>query len=153
MIKDNLQHISYYNYLTKELQLSLKYLKDTDFSAMENGRYEVIEGKVFALVQDYTSKPESEGKFEAHKKYIDIQFIVKGEEKIGKGILEDFEETTPYDEEKDIVFLAPKEDAKIEFIKLKEDEFAIFTPNDVHMPALAIDEPAYVKKVVVKVLA
>ena len=152
MIKDNLQHISYYSYLTRELQLSLKYLKNTDFSDMENGKYEFIEGKAFAIVQDYTSKPESEGKFEAHRKYIDIQFIVKGEEKIGKGNLEDFEEITEYDEEKDIVFLTPKDNEKVEFIKLKEGEFAIFTNKDVHMPSIAVENPSYVKKVVIKVL-
>lgn len=152
MIKDNLQHISYYTYLTKELQLSLKYLKDTDFSSMENGKYDVIEDKAYAIVQDYTSKPEAEGKFEAHRKYIDIQFIVQGEEKIGVGKLEDFNEVTQYDEEKDIVFLEPTEKEKCDFIKLKAEEFAIFTPQDAHMPSLALEAPNHVKKVVVKVL-
>lgn len=151
MIKDNLQHIAYYNYLTPELQKSLKYLKDTDFSQIENGRYEIEEGKIWAIVQEYTTKPESEGKFEAHRKCIDVQFIVKGEEKVGTGDLEDFSESTSYDEEKDILFLTPKEDAKIDFINLKEGEYAIFTTQNVHMPSLSITEPTYVKKVVIKV--
>jgi len=109
MIKDNLQHIDYYNYLSPGIYFGLKYLKNTDFSAMENGKYEIKEGKVYAIVQDYNSKPELEGKFEAHRKFVDIQFIVEGEEKIGVGNLDDFEENTEYDEEKDIVFLEPKE--------------------------------------------
>lgn len=152
MIKDNLQHIAYYNYLTPELQYGLKYLKDNDFTSMENGKHELIEGKVFAIIQDYNSKPETEGEFEAHRKYIDIQFIVQGEEKIGAGRLDDFEEATEYDEEKDIVFLTPKEDVKVDFIKLKAEEYVIFTPQDVHMPSIAIEEPAFVKKVVLKIL-
>lgn len=152
MIKDNLQHISYYNYLTRELQLSLKYLRDTDFSIMENGKYEILEGKVFAIVQDYNSKAESECRFEAHRKYIDIQFIVQGEEKIAVGRLDEFEENTEYDGEKDVVFLTPKSEAKVDYVKLKAEEFVLLTPQDVHMPSIEIEAPAQVKKVVIKVL-
>lgn len=152
MIKDNLQHIDYYNYLSPGIYLGLKYLKSTDFSAMENGKYEVKEGKIYAIVQDYNSKPESEGKFEAHKKYIDIQFIVKGEEKIGVGKIEDFQETTQYNEEKDIVFLTPKDGVKTDFVKLQPEEYVILTQKDAHMPSIATDSSVHVKKVVVKVL-
>lgn len=152
MIKDNLQHIDYYNYLSPGIYFGLKYLKNTDFSEMENGKYEIKEGKVYAIVQDYNSKPESEGKFEAHKKYIDIQFIVKGEEKIGVGNLEDFDEITEYDEEKDIIFLNPKENAKTDFVKLIPNEYMILLPKDAHMPSINVNSPSYVKKVVLKIV-
>lgn len=151
MIKDNLQHISYYTYLTPELQKCLKYLRDNDFSQLECGKYDIIEGKAYAIVQEYTTKPEEDGKYEAHRKYVDIQFIAQGEEKLGRGDLNDFEEISKYDEEKDIVFLAPKDGAKEECFKLIAGEFAIFTPQDVHMPCLTASEPTFVKKVVVKV--
>lgn len=151
MIKDNLQHLAYYNYLNSDLKTGLKYVRDTDFDSLENGRYELVEGKIFATIQDYQSKPESEGKFEAHQKFVDIQFIIKGEERIGTGKLDDFEESIAYDEEKDIVFLTPKEGAKTNFIKLIEKEFAIFYPQDVHMPSIAVDAPSFVRKVIVKV--
>lgn len=152
MIKDNLQHIDYYNYLSPGVYFGLKYLKNTDFSQMENGKYELKEGKVYAIVQDYNSKPEAEGKFEAHRKFIDIQFIIEGEEKIGVGNLDDFEEITQYNEEKDIIFLNPNETAKVDFIKVTSGEYMILLPKDVHMPSIAIDSPNYVKKVVLKVL-
>jgi YhcH/YjgK/YiaL family protein len=152
MIKDNLLHIDYYNYLAPGIYWGLKYLKDTDFSTMENGKYEIKEGKVWAIVQDYNSKPESEGKFEAHRKFVDIQFIVEGEEKIGVGNLEEFEEATQYDEEKDIIFLNPKEDAKVEFKKVIAGEYMILMPKDVHMPSIAVESTGFVKKVVLKVI-
>lgn len=155
MIKDNLQHIAYYNYLTKELQIGLKYLKDTDFSQLENGKYPVFEDKVYAIVQDYFSKPLEEGKYEAHKKHIDIQYIIEGEEQIGYSDIENFSEDTEYNEEKDIVFLAQNLDLATEdvpsFVKLKAQEFAIFTINDAHMPSIAVETPSFVRKVVVKV--
>lgn len=151
MIKDNLQHLAYYNYLNADIKFGLKYIRDTDFDALENGKYELADGKVFAIIQDYTSKLESECKYEAHRKYIDIQFIIKGEEKIGVGKLEDFQELDDYNEEKDIVFLCPKENTAQSSIILKEKEFAIFMPKDVHMPSIATETPSYVRKVVVKI--
>ena len=151
MIKDNLNHIEYYNYLTREIQLGLNYLKDTDFTNVNNGKYEVLKDKIFAIVQDYTSKPEAECKFEAHRKHIDIQFIALGEEKIGVGKSDDFIEITEYEPDKDIIFLTPKAEAKVDFVKLISGEFLILTPQDAHMPSLTTKEPCYVKKVVVKV--
>ena len=151
MIKDSIKNANYYN-LSEHFKLGLDYLKNTDFSNVKNGKYEILGNEVFAIVQDYTSKEEKEGKFEVHRKYIDIQFIVEGEEKIGVGKLEDFQEITEYDEKKDIVFLNKKTNYSTDFIKLREKEFAIFLPTDAHMPSLAIQTPSYVKKVVVKVL-
>lgn len=152
MIKDNLLHIDYYNYLSPGIYFGLKYLKSTDFSVMENGKYEIKEGKAYAIIQDYDTKPEEEGKFEAHKKFVDIQFIIEGEEKVFAGKLSEFEETVPYDEEKDICFLTPKADAKIDVVKLIAGEYVILTPQDVHMPSIAVENPSYVKKVVLKII-
>lgn len=151
MIKDNLQNLAYYNYLNSDIKHGLKYIRDTDFESLENGRHEIVEGKIFANIQEYTSKPEQECKYEAHKKYVDIQFIIKGEEKIGTGKIADFKELSQYDDQKDIVFLSPNENATLKNINLGEKEFAIFMPNDVHMPSVALKEPSLVRKVVVKI--
>lgn len=152
MIKDNLQHIDYYNYLSPGIYFGLKYLKNTDFSTMENGKFELREGKAYAIVQDYNTKPKNEGKFEAHRKFIDIQFIVEGEELIGIGKTEEFAEEAPYDAEKDIVFLVPNAETKTEFIHLKAGEYAILMPQDAHMPSINVEKSDYVKKVVLKIL-
>lgn len=152
MIKDNLQNLAYYNYFNPDIKFGLKYVRDTDFSALENGKYELVEGKIYANIQEYITKPEAECQYETHKKYVDIQFMIKGEEKIGTGKIEDFEETSDYDEEKDIVFLSCNDESKVKVITLKEREYAIFMPNDVHMPSLQVNEPSSVRKVVVKVL-
>lgn len=152
MIKDNLLHIDYYNYLSPGIYWGLNYLKNTNFSTMENGKYEIKEDKAWAIVQDYNSKPESEGKFEAHRKFVDIQFIIEGEEQIGVGNIDDFEEATEYDEEKDIIFLTPKEDTKVEFKKVIAGEYMILMPKDAHMPSIAVDSPSFVKKVVLKII-
>ncbi len=152
MIKDNLLHIDYYNYLSPGIYWGLNYLKNTDFSTMENGKYEIKEGKVWAIVQNYNTKPVSDGKFEAHRKFVDIQFIIEGEEQIGVGNLDDFETEIEYDEEKDITFLTPKEGAKTELKKIIAGEYMILMPKDAHMPSISVDSPSFVKKVVLKVI-
>ena len=152
MIKGNIKSFMNYDELSQGLQLGLNFLKDNDLADFENGRYEISGNAVYASVQDYTSKPIEEGKFEAHRKYIDIQFVIKGEEKIGIGNVNDFSESTQYNDEKDIVFLE-SENKKFDFVELKEGDFAIFYPKDAHMPCISLQKPDYVKKVVIKVLA
>lgn len=154
MIKDTLVNLAYYNYLNPDIKKGLKFVRDTNFEELENGRHEIVEGKVYANIQEYTTKPLEEGKFEAHKKYVDIQFMIKGEEKMGAGNIEDFEEVTEYNEEKDIVFLQPKAgvEDRLKFVNVKEREFTIFYPQDAHMPSLAIENPAPIRKVIVKIL-
>ena len=83
---------------------------------LENGKYEIDGEDIFVSVQDYNTKPESEGKFEAHKQYADIQFIIKGEEKLGYTNIKNCKPTTFYDDKNDIVFL----DGKGDFIKAVE---------------------------------
>lgn len=154
MIKDNLQHLAYYNYLNPDIKTGLKYVRDTNFDVLEDGRHEIIEGKIYANIQSYETKPESECKFEAHKKYVDIQFMIQGEEKMGTASIDDFEEVEPYNEEKDVVFLSCKEEKKenIKILHVKEKEFAIFYPQDAHQPCLLVEKTARVRKVVVKIV-
>lgn len=149
MIIDKIENACFYYGLGDRIERGLKYLEKTDLSEVENGKYEIEGENLFFSVQDYQSKPLVEAKFEAHKKYIDIQFIIKGQERLGYGNIEDFSPVGGYDEEKDIVFLKGEGD----FALGKEGYFLIFTPQDAHMPSVCIDEPQYVKKAVVKVLA
>jgi len=152
VLKDNIKNANNYLDLPERVKLGLKYLTNTDFSTLENGKYEILGDEVFAIVQEYTPKNESEGKFEAHKKYIDIQYIIKGEEKMGFGDINNFSESTEYNKEKDIVFLSQNEIGKPDFVEVKENEFVIFTPQDAHMPSIAANSFENVKKTVVKVL-
>ena len=116
-------------------------------SSLENGRYKIDGDNIFVSIQDYQTKQENEGKFEAHKKYADIQFIIKGEEKIGYTNIKNCTPTTFYDDTNDIIFL----DGTGDFIKAKENTFLVFFPQDAHMPCISVNNPEYVKKAVVKV--
>ena len=147
MIIDNIENAEYYYGLGEKFKKGFEFLKKNDLSKFENGKYEIDGQNLFVSIQDYNSKPENEGKFEAHKKYADIQFIIKGTEKLGYGNVKNFKATTNYDAENDIVFL----EGHGQFAQAKENTFLIFMPQDAHMPCIAVENPTYVKKAVVKV--
>jgi YhcH/YjgK/YiaL family protein len=118
-----------------------------ELSRHDSGRYE-LEGKdLYANVQTYQSKPRAEGRWEAHRKYTDVQYIVEGSEVMGCANLRDMDITEPYDAEKDFMLLK----GEGSFFTVKAGMFAIFSPHDVHMPNLAETAPALVKKIVVKI--
>ena len=140
---------NYYN-LGERFQKGFEYLQKVDLLNLQNGKYEIDGKNLFVSIQDYTSKPFSEGKFEAHKKYADIQYIIKGKEKLGYTTFDVLTPVSDFDTENDIVFFQEKE--PIEFVHAKEGDFVIFMPQDAHMPCIADNVPEYVKKAVVKVL-
>lgn len=110
---------------------------------------EIKKGDVRFLCQKYATKDAAEKKLEAHRKFIDIQFLVSGTEKVFFGDLSDFAVKVPYNAEKDAEFL----DGDLrDFAILRAGEFAVFFPEDAHKPGCKADESALeVEKVVVKV--
>ena len=150
MIKNSVKYTKNYYNLSNKIKLALEYLEKNDLKVFDNGRYDILGDDVYVNVQDYTSKPETQGNWEAHKKYIDIQFMIKGTERIGVGEIDNYQTTEAYDESKDLEFLAVAND-NYQFINMNENDFIILYPQDVHMPQIAMNTPSYVKKAVVKI--
>lgn len=151
MEKDNIKNAKNYYYLSKNIEIALKYLENNDFSRIENGKYEIAGKDIYAIVQEYETKNAEDAKFEAHKIYTDIQFLVFGEEKIGVSGIENFDIFTEYDAQKDIMFLSPKDNIDKPFYDMEPGDFMILEPNDAHMPSIFGNAPKTVKKAVVKV--
>ena len=147
MIKDRLENAEIYYPISLNLKKGLEWLRSTDLKNIENGKYEIDGENLYANVQEYTTKDD--GKYEAHRKYIDIQFLLKGTEKICSLPKEKLQETKPYQEEAEAAFYTANTNP-IE-LTLGNGYFAIFYPQDGHMPGLCVEKPANVKKVVVKV--
>ena len=147
MIIDKLSNSHLYSGLGDGINKAFAYLNETDFSKIELGKYEIDGENIFALVNEYNTKDEIEGKLEAHKKYIDVQFVAKGSELMGFVPLENQKIIVEYNEQNDITFF---EGAK-SFTQVDEGMFAIFFPTDVHLPGIKVNESIYVKKVVIKV--
>ncbi|MFZ5946734.1 MAG: YhcH/YjgK/YiaL family protein [Stygiobacter sp.] len=146
MIYDNIKNISRYFALGEKFQKALEYLSSTDFSNIENGEYEIDGKNIYAIVNEYQTKPLSAGKWESHKKYADIQFIVSGNEKMGFTESKKTIVLTEYDEDKDVTI----HKGEGQFFNVEENHFVIFFTNEIHMPSLAVNIPKQVKKVVIK---
>lgn len=147
MIVDNLANFKNYLCLHKSFKLVADFLERNDLIALECGRYEIEGDDVYLALQEYETKTIEICKPEAHKKYIDIQIVITGEENIGYADIQNTSKYTDYDSEKDIEFL----NGEIEFIKATPDNFFILFPQDAHMPSVAIAEPIGVKKAVFKI--
>ena len=86
MIADKFENIETYTGISKALAVGLNLLKEVDFTSVPDGKYFADSEGVFYMVQSYETKEQNDTP-EAHRKYIDIQYIVSGEEKIGFGNL------------------------------------------------------------------
>lgn len=147
MIYDNLSNIELYEGLSADIYEGLFFLKNAE-PAIAKGVYQ-INPRVKAIVSEYETKRINEHGFEAHKKFIDIQYVLKGQEKVACLPIKKLKETEPYSSEKDASFYIT--DKKPKEMVIGNGFFAIFFPQDGHMPQLYIDAPQMVKKVVVKV--
>jgi YhcH/YjgK/YiaL family protein len=157
MIIDKIENSHLYRGIGKRIEKAFEYIHNTDLQNIQPGKYEIDGKNIFALVSEYKTKLESEGKLEAHRKYIDVQYVISGEELMGYSPLGNpaFAEATagrqqilePYKEENDIVFFTGEKS----FIKVTSGMFAIFFPEDVHMPGIASGKSSSVKKLVIKV--
>ena len=147
MILDQLANSSVYEKLHPGFNSAFYFLRKTDLATISEGRYAIDGERIYALVQSYDTKPLAEGLLEAHTRYIDIQYLITGEELIGYAPLADQAVRTPYDTDKDIAFL----EGAAEPIRVQQGQFAIFFPHDAHMPGRTTGEPKLVRKVVIKV--
>ena len=127
---------------------AIKALRELAASNPEDAKYVIDGDNVFASVMSYTTAPATEKKFELHRKYIDIQYIVSGNEIIG-GASEKVLSATD-GEGTDIEFFSIPE--RYDEIRLSAGDLAIILPPEPHAPGLADGQPTKVKKIVVKVL-
>ena len=129
---------------------SLEYLKTQDFTKMADGKYPIGDRGIVANVQRYMTRPTEECKPEAHEKFIDIQFVVEGEESLGWCPMSpDLVVAKSYDHGKDVIFyetLVPESS-----VILFPGSFAVLYPVDIHRPCCSLGDPERVCKVVVKV--
>ena len=147
MIKDKLTNAETYYGLSEGIKLGFEWLKSQDLENITPGKYYIEGEKIYANIQEYETKDDAD--YEAHRKYADIQYMIKGREFAGAVDINKCKPCTEYDGEKDIEFLKY---AGEEFYQvLNEGEFLIFYPQDAHKPSINPGHKQLVKKVVVKV--
>ena len=149
MISDQVESTGLYGALGKRIAAGLALLNEDSVRDAAPGRHEVDGDNLFYIVLEYETQPVEEGVLEIHRKYIDIQCVVSGTECMGYALLEGHKEETPYNGEKDLAFY--KYDPSMSRLTLKEGMFAMFWPNEPHMPCRTAEKTERVKKIVIKV--
>jgi biofilm protein TabA len=128
---------------------AFKFLKGNDLTKLELKRYDIDGDNLFATVSEYQSKNEETAKFEAHRKYIDIQYVISGKEIMNIAPINTVKEVlNPYDAAKDIEFVTV---SKVVNYKASPSNFFIFFPSDAHRPGLKDGVNSAVRKIVIKV--
>lgn len=149
MIYDTLNNIESYKGLFPDIYEGLKFLQQVN-PDIAVGTYQ-LSPNVKAIVSEYTTKEVNENGYEAHRKNIDIQYLLKGTEKIAYIPVEELLEMKPYSEETDAAFYNAVSDFSPSTFDLRPGYYAIFFPQDGHMPQLSNNKSEKVKKVVIKV--
>ena len=147
MVLDRLDQSAAYESLNPRLAQAFEFLRTFDLLRAEPGRHEIAGDDVFALLQEYRTKPESEGVWESHRRYLDVQYVIAGVERMGYSNLRSLTPRDEYNAERDLIF----HDGEGSFVTVPAGMFTIFLPQDGHMPCLAAGEPSLVRKVVIKV--
>lgn len=147
-----LGHISQPNpcRLPRAIEKALDFLRTTDFTALAPGVVDIDGRNIFAQVLDLTTQTWDENRPEVHRRYLDIQFLAWGEEKIGVAIdTGNNEISESLLEQRDIIFYHGSENES--FIEMTPGTYTIFFPQDVHRPACIKNKASAIRKIVVKV--
>ena len=127
------------------------FLKNTDFASLPVGRVELGDN-MYVTVSAYFLKNREVTLFEAHRKYIDIHYVVSGREAIDIAPLESMTVTKPYDAESDVMFGTVPEFSEM---KTSPDRFFIVFPEEAHRPSVsdgsAGSDSLFIHKIVVKI--
>ena len=150
MFTDRLANAGLYRHLHPRIAAALDWLRATDLASVPIGKTAIDGDEIFALVQEYTPKDAALVKLEAHREHWDVQYVAQGAERMGWVNLAEVSVSEPYDAERDVAFFS----GTASFIRVPAGSFAIFGPEDVHMPGVAADgedASSVVRKIVVKV--
>lgn len=149
MIIDKITNHDLYSSMHKGFRQAFDFINNNDLNIIELGKHTIDGEKIFVIVMEYTTQDISECKSETHKKYIDIQYMIKGEENIGLKSLHNELPTTPYNVDGDFMFYTLE---NLPVLPLKENHFAIFFPDDIHQTMMQIESPKKLRKAVFKIL-
>ena len=125
------------------------FLKESDLEKMAPGRYPIDSNDVYMTVTEGPNKEFDKTGWESHRKYIDLQYIARGKEKIGVAPVPQATVTKPYDEAKDVANYS----AEGQYYVAEPGTFFLFFPQNAHRPSIQVDGYNTVKKVVIKIKA
>jgi YhcH/YjgK/YiaL family protein len=126
---------------------AFQFMETHDLQNLAPGKHPIDGDQVFASVTEIVDKPFEDTKWESHRKYIDLQYVISGKEKIGEASFENEKVTRPYEATKDV---ANYEIDKGKFYVADSSTFYLFFPSKTHRPNIMVNSDK-VKKLVIKI--
>jgi len=148
MILDVLENAHRYLVINKGFAKAVEFLLRPELKELPVGKYEIDGERVFAMVSKDMGLKKEHALLETHEKFIDIQLVLSGTDDIGwkpKSLCN--QPTGEYDPNSDLQFFT---DTPNTWLSIESGEFAIFFPEDAHMPMISSGP---IHKVVVKIAA
>lgn len=146
MIVARLQDAEQYCDMHPAFAKAFAFLRRSDLAELPEGRQDIDGDRLFCIISKGRGRPRAEAKLEAHRKYIDIQYILSGDEEMGwRPTASCGQIDTPYDAEKDIEFF---KDPPNVWAAVPPGSFTIFFPEDAHAPLVG---PGQIHKAVLKI--
>lgn len=124
-----------------------RFLKENDLTTIANGQYNIEKDKCWITVSEYFPKTLNTGNIESHRRFIDLQYVVYGNEKMGL-VKHGAVVRMPYNEKKDVEFYNSD---KINHYQATPDKFFLFFPGDIHQPSVSDKSKKQSKKIVFKI--
>lgn len=148
LIFGNIKYLNPFYEDNKHIKMFCEFINSNDLSKFSKGIHNIDSENFFVNIVEYNSKNEDLGFWEAHKKYLDIHFMINGCERIKMNFIDNMVQEN-YKEDDD--FLSIKSGRENSYVDLYEGDFLVCYPHDVHMTALKIEESIYVKKAIFKI--
>jgi YhcH/YjgK/YiaL family protein len=148
MIYHRFDYLNLYAAPGRLLHRALVYSRDAA-AGVADGRIEIDGERLYASVASYETGSRAERRFEAHRRYIDIQVLLAGEETIDVALDRELPVLEAYDEKRDVMFLKPPE--HVAALPMRPGWFAVFYPHDLHRPGCHLKDKQKVRKIVMKV--
>lgn len=147
MILDSLKNIENYRNVNSKVSRALEIIRNTNFDDLADDVY-LIDGFDFRFFITSYQTQEINDRPEAHRDFIDIQYIISGKEQMGIGQLDDMTEEVEANPGKDIWFYH----GPMDYVSVSQGMFVVFFPNDAHAPNISpVDGNNSVRKCVFKV--
>src|SRR5262245_10497438 len=130
MILDHLSRADLYFNLGPRFRQAFEFLRSAELLNLPLGKQEIEGDKVFALIQEYSPKPRAVGKFEAHERYWDVQFVARGEERMGWAARSTMTISEAYDPAREVMFFESSPTSGLgDFFHVAQDYFTVFGPQ------------------------
>ncbi len=130
-----------------EWDKAFTFIRDSDLVNKKPGKYTIDGTDVYATITEGPEKTFEQSAWESHRKYIDLQYVIKGKEKIGVSPVSGATVTQAYDDKADIAHYA----SDGQFYIGDPSLFFLFFPADAHRPNIHVDGYDVVKKLVIKI--